>query len=221
MEKETVTMTPAERAEFEAFMAQKTAKAEKEQRKQDRATYKELSAEFVKNNINLLVMHHEATEVVIENLFKEYESILGLKTQIYGTRIEDQDSHTSTLEDGTESITIGWNVSIGFNGTESEGVKKIKDFITSLGDDSEKVKKLSKMVNTFLKPNAKTGELNPSKIIELSKLRDEFNDAVFDEGLDIIFNAQIRRRNSMYVSGWKYVKEEGKPPRKIEFRFAV
>ena len=209
MEKETVQMTPAERAEFEAFMAQKTAKAEKEQRKQDRATYKELSAEFVNQNINFLTMHHEATEVVIENIFKEYESILALKTQIYGTRTEGQDSHTSTLEDGSASITIGWNVSIGFDGTESEGVKKIKDFITSLSDDSEKVKKLSKMVNTFLKPNAKTGMLNPSKIIELSKLRDEFNNNDFDEGLDIIFNAQIRRRNSMYVSGWKYVKEEG------------
>lgn len=221
MTTETVQMTAEERAEFDAFMAQKNAKAEKEQRKQDRATYKELSADFVNQNINFLTMHHEATEVVIDNLFKEYESILGLKAQIYGTRIEEQDSHTSTLEDGSASITIGWNVSIGFDGTESEGVKKIKDFITSLSDDSEKVKKLSKMVNTFLKPNAKTGMLNPSKIIELSKLRDEFNNADFDEGLDIIFNAQIRRRNSMYVSGWKYVKEEGKPPRKIEFRFAV
>lgn len=221
MEKETVTMTAAELAEYEAWQAQKTAKAEKEQRKQDRAAFKELSADFVNQNIDLLIMHHEATKVVIDNLFKEYESILELKSQVYGTRVDGQDSHTSTLDDGSASITIGWNVSIGFDGTESEGVKKIKDFITSLSDDSENVKKLSKMVHTFLKPNAKTGMLNPSKIIELNKLREQFNNADFDEGLDIIFNAQFRRRNSMYVSGWKYVKEEGKPPRKIEFRFAV
>lgn len=221
MKQETVTMTADERAEWAEFMARKAQRQEKEKKKRDRETYKELSAEFVNQNIQLLVLHQEATEVVIENLFKEYESILSLKAEIYGNRIEEQDSHTSTLEDGSSSITIGWNVTIGFNGTESEGVKKIKNFITSLSDESEKVKKLSRMVNTFLKPNAKTGMLNPSKIIELNKLRDEFNNAEFDEGLDIIFNAQIRRRNSMYVSGWKYVKETGKPPRKIEFRFTI
>lgn len=221
MKKETVTMTAEERSEWEEFMARKAQKQEREKKKRDRETYKELSAEFVNKNIQLLVLHQESTEVVIENLFKEYESILALKSEIYGNKIEEQDSHTSTLEDGSASITIGWNVTIGFNGTESEGVKKIKNFITSLSDESEKVKKLSRMVNTFLKPNAKTGMLNPAKIIELNKLRDEFNNAEFDEGLDIIFNAQIRRRNSMYVSGWKYVKKEGKPPKKIEFRFTI
>lgn len=77
------------------------------------------------------------------------------------------------------------------------------------------------MVNTFLKPNAKTGMLNPSKIIELSRLKDEFNDERFNEGLEIIFNAQIRRQNSMYISGWKFIKTEEGQPKKVEFRFTV
>ena len=219
--KTMVELTADERAELEALRAKKAAEAEKEKRKIDRKTFKELTADFVKQNIHLLISHHEATEVIIEQIFKEYQTILKLKSDVYGNRIEEQDSHTSTLDDGSASITIGWNVSIGFDGTEAEGVKKIKEFINSLSDDSEKVKKLSKMVNTFLKPNAKTGMLNPSKIIELSKLRDEFNNVGFDEGLDIIFNAQIRRRNSMFISGWKYIQRENLPPVKVEFRFTI
>ena len=172
------------------------------------------------NDIDLIINHHGIQEELIKKVFSDYEPIKALKAEVYGVEINDQDSHTSTLKDGSASITIGYNVSIGFDGTESAGVEKIKEFISSLADDNDKVKKLSKMVNTFLKPNVKTGMLNPSKIIELSKLRDEFNDERFNEGLDIIFNAQQRRQNSMYISGWKFVQVDG-VPKKLEFRFTI
>ena len=195
-------------------------KLEKEKRESNIAAFKKLSEEFVSQNIDPLVHHHEITGALIEKLWSGYKSIKELKADVYGTKINEQDSHTSTLEDGSASITIGWNVSIGFDGTESAGVEKIKEFISSLSTDDENNKKLSAAVNTFLKPNAKTGMLNPAKIIELSKLKSEFNDERFNDGLDIIFNAQQRRQNSMYVSGWKIVELEGRPT-KLEFRFTV
>ena len=195
-------------------------KLEKQKREDNISAFKKLSEEFVSNNIDPLVHHHEITGALIEKLWSGYKSIKELKADVYGTKINEQDSHTSTLEDGSASITIGWNVSIGFDGTESAGVEKIKEFISSLSTDDENNKKLSAAVNTFLKPNAKTGMLNPAKIIELSKLKSEFNDERFNDGLDIIFNAQQRRQNSMYVSGWKIVELEGRPT-KLEFRFTV
>lgn len=195
-------------------------KAEKERKTESRKVLKELSQEFVKRNIGFWLQHNEKTEEAVKMLWEDFKPLQEIKADVYGVKVNEQDSHTSTLKDGSASITIGYNVSIGFDGTESAGVEKIKGFINSLADDSDKVKKLSKMVNTFLKPNAKTGMLNPSKIIELSKLRDEFNNAEFNDGLDIIFNAQIRRQNSMYVSGWKFVEIDG-IPKKIEFRFTV
>jgi hypothetical protein len=195
-------------------------KIEKQRREENISAFKKLSEEFVTNNIDPLVHHHEITGALIEKLWSGYKSIKELKADVYGTKINEQDSHTSTLEDGSASITIGWNVSIGFDGTESAGVEKIKEFISSLSTDDENNKKLSAAVNTFLKPNAKTGMLNPAKIIELSKLKSEFNDERFNDGLDIIFNAQQRRQNSMYVSGWKIVELEGRPT-KLEFRFTV
>lgn len=195
----------------------KTAKIKRDE---DLKSFKELSTDFVNKHIDPLVHHHEITGMLIEKLWNDYKPLQAIKKQVYGVKIDNQDSHTSTLEDGSASITIGYNVTIGFDGTESAGVEKIKDFLKSLSNDEENVKKLAAAVNTFLKPNAKTGMLNPSKIIELSKLRTEFNDERFDDGLEIIMKAQQRRQNSMYVSGWKFIEIDGLP-KKLEFRFTI
>jgi hypothetical protein len=194
-------------------------KQKKERIKNDRKAFKELSVDFVTRNIHTLVNHQNDTEDIIKGLFSDFKEIQELKTQVYGER--DQDSHTSTLPDGSASITIGHNVSIKFDGTENAGVEKIMSYIKSLKTDDENTIKLAKMVTVYLKPNPKTQMLNPSKIIELNKLRDEFNSTQFDDGLDIIFNAQIRTKTSMYVSGWKYIKLEDGRSKKLEFRFAV
>lgn len=212
-------LTPEERRQLLAD-AKALDKQDKETRKANIATFKELSEEYVKSHIDKLVHHHDITGILIEELWKSFTEIRELKADIYGSRVNEQDTHTSTLKDGSASITIGYNTSIKFDGTESEGVIKIKDFINSLTSDDDKNRKLSAAVNTFLKPNAKTGMLNPSKIIELSKLKDEFNDERFNEGLDIIFDAQIKTQNSMYVSGWKFVEVESRP-KKLEFRFTI
>ncbi|WP_435138844.1 hypothetical protein [Formosa sp. A9] len=222
MSTSTLDITQLSAADKEALMKQlaNAQKAEKERVKNDRKAYKELSSEFVTRNIDKLIHHNDITAILIETLFKDFEPIKAIKEQVYGN--EAQDSHTSTLPDGSASITIGHNVTIKFDGTEAAGVTKIKEFIKSLsdGNNDQNTLKLAKAVDTFLKPNAKTGMLNPSKIIELSKLKDEFNDDRFDDGLDIIFNAQIRTQNSMYVSGWKFIDVDG-VPKKLTFRFSV
>ena len=195
---------------------------EKKEREENIKAYKELSAEFVKSNIDPLIHHHEITGSLIEKLWKDFKPLQELKSNIYGVKINNQDSHTSTLEDGSASITIGHNVTIGFDGTESAGVQVIMEVIKELSDNEDDVKKrkLSKIAETFLKLNPKTKMLNPAKIIELSNLKADFNDERFDKGIDIIFKAQQRRQNSMYVAGWKFFEIEGKPT-KLEFRFTI
>ncbi|WP_444647732.1 DUF3164 family protein [Flavobacterium columnare] len=212
-------LTPEER---KALLndAKELDRQEKEIKAENVKALKELSEDFVLKHIDPLVEKHQSVEKVISQLFNEYQLIRELKAETYGNKVNSQDSHTSTLADGSASITIGYNVTIGFDGTENEGVEKIREFINSLASDDENVKKLTKMVNTFLKPNAKTKMLNPVKIIELSKLREDFKSDEFNEGLEIIFNAQQRRQNSMYVSGWKFIQMDGLT-KKIEFRFTV
>lgn len=213
-------MTAEERKALAAQLAEQD-KADKAKRNEDKKAFKELSAEYVSNNIDVLINHHNTTDSLVSKLFADFKQILELKEAVYGSKVKKFESHTSTLEDGSASITIGHNVTIGFDGTESIGVEKIKEFLASLSTDDSNSKKLSKAVNTLLKPSAKTGMLNPASIIQLSKLRDDFSSELFSEGLDIIVNAQQRRVNSMYVSGWKFIKDEMDKAIKLEFRFTV
>ena len=97
------------------------------------------------------------------------------------------------------------------------------DYLTGLvgdGSDDEKVK-LGKSVTNLLKPNIKTGMLNPAKIIQLNQMRSDFNSPEFDDAMDIIINAQHRVKGSTYVSGWKMVEVSENRQKKLEFRFTV
>lgn len=214
----TKNLTAEERAELKKQLAAEEQQ-EKQKRKDDIKAFKELSEDFVTRNIDSLITYKTTIKDFVVKMFSDYESLKEIKDQVYGKR--EQDSHTSTLKDGSASITIGHNVVIKFDGTEASGVEMIKEYLASLVDDDENTKKLTQIVDIALKANKKTGMLNPSKIIELNSLRDDFNSQKFNRGLDIIIAAQIRTQNSMYVSGWKYVKIGSNPATKLEFRFTV
>lgn len=212
-------MTADERKALMAELA-KEQKAEKLKRKEDLATFKQLTVEYVEKNIDKLIHHRSTSLDLINELFNDFKSIKAIKEMLYGIK-ENQETHTSTLPDGSASITVGFNVNIGFDGTESAGIEKIKKVLMSLSTEEENNVKLSKAIHRLLRPSAKTGQFNPSSIIELSNMREDFNDPLFDEGLDIIIAAQQKRKNSMFVSGWKFVTGENGIPVKIEFRFSI
>jgi len=52
-------------------------------------------------------------------------------------------------------------------------------------------------------------------------MRATYNSPEFDEGMDIIQNAQIRQKGSSYVSGFKFIKIGDNQTKKVEFRFTV
>lgn len=198
-------------------------KAEKEMRKGDIATLKELGATFLNENIDGLIHRQGEMEDLVNNLFSNFNHILNLKAQVYGMDRLDQDSHTITNPEGTASITIGQNVNITFDGTEAAGVQKIMNYLTAISgnEDNEDMKKMSETVKLLLKPSMKTKMLNPAKIIQLNAMRATYNSPEFDEGMDIIVNAQIRQKGSSYVSGYKFIQVGDVPSKKVEFRFTV
>ena len=198
-------------------------KAEKEKRKTDVATLKEIGLEFLTNNIDTLALRHIDMETEVARIFKELTGYIDLKASIYGVEKLDQDSHTVTHPEGDCSITIGYNPGISFDGTETAGVQKIMNYLTALSGDEhdENAQKLSKAVKFFLRPNLKTGMLNPGRIIQLNQMRKDFNSPEFDEGMDIIVDAQNKTKGSTYVSGYKHIDLGDNRTRKVEFRFTV
>ena len=198
-------------------------KAEKEERRANVQALKDMGLEFLNTNIDSLALAQSEMETNVASIFKNMSSYIDLKAKIYGLDKLDQDSHTITHPDGNCSITIGYNAGISFDGTETAGVQKIMDYITALSGDKEdeNANKLAEAVKFLLKPNFKTGMLNPGRIIQLNQMRKTFNSPEFDEGMDIIIDAQNKTKGSTYVSGWKHVDIGDNRTRKLEFRFTV
>jgi Protein of unknown function (DUF3164) len=215
-------LSPAQKKEFAKQLSQE-AREEKQKKQNDVATLKELQGEFLDKNIDTLVNRQGEIETLVAQLFTDFRDILNLKSQVYGLERLDQDSHTMTNTDGSASITIGQNVNITFDGSESAGVQKIMDYLTGISgaDDNEDMKKMAETVKLLLKPSLKTKMLNPAKIIQLDAMRATYNSPEFDEGMDIITDAQIRQKGSSYVSGYKFVQIGDVPSKKVEFRFTV
>ncbi len=215
-------LTPEQKAALKKELAQE-AKQDKEKKQGDIATLKELQNTFLEQNIDTLVNRQGEMETLVAQLFTDFSDILTLKSQVYGLDRLEQDSHTITNSDGTASITIGQNVNITFDGSESAGVQKIMNFLTAISgnEDNEDMKKMSETVKLLLKPSLKTKMLNPAKIIQLNAMRATYNSPEFEDGMDIIINAQLRQKGSSYVAGYKFIQLGDVPAVKVEFRFTV
>lgn len=199
--------------------AKEMAKAEKRKKAENYKAFKELGAEFLNRNISELTKLRGINENVILNVFKDFEPTLDIRKELYGE--SNQDSFTTTLPDGSQSITIGYNVAISFDGTEPAGITKIKQYLATLSGDNSNARKLAASLNVLLKPNGKTGMLKPNVVLQLKALRDEYDDEGFDEGIEIIEKAQIFTRTTQYVRGWNYIDGENGQRKKMTFNFSV
>jgi hypothetical protein len=211
-------LSPEERKQL-ALEEKENMKAERLKKKENYKAFKELGAEFLERNIASLTELRGINENVILNVFKDFDPTLAIRKELYGE--SDQDSYTTTLPDGSQSITIGYNVAISFDGTEPAGITKIKQYLAALSGDNSNARKLAASLNVLLKPNGKTGMLKPNVVLQLKALRDEYNDEGFDDGIEIIEKAQIFTRTTQYVRGWRYIKDEIGQRKKLTFNFSV
>ena len=195
-------------------------RADRLAKQKNRQTLLELESELVDNNIDFCLSQREDVEDLVAKLFQEATTIIELRSELYGNKKEAQDSHTFTKPDGSASIRIGWNVRPAFNGTESEGLKKIKTYMSSLAGDSENEKLLLEFLNTALRRDAQ-GNLNPREVRKLGTLRQKANSVLFDEGMDIIEQAIIDIRTSMYIRGYKLVTFENGIEKRVNFNFSI
>lgn len=206
-------LTAEERKALLAELAEQE-KADKRKREENIEAYKNLVDELVAKVAPDLADFGTLQNIKVEETFKAFGDALKLKKELYGFK-DDQASHTFTARDGSASVVIGYNEIIGFDGTESAGVIKIRDFIKTLAADDENRQVLANLLETFMKPNKK-GELNPTRVAELVAQKDQVNNDDFHEGVDIIVNAQFKTRTTTYVKGW-FKRPDGDKELKLEF----
>lgn len=218
----TIDLEQLTPAQLTALQHQLEAKKreEAEQSKRNKLALTELTEEVVDNHIDNFVGIQGDLNESIKALFDDAQTIIDARVEAYGNKKREQDSHTMTKRDGSASIKIGWNIKPTFDGTESEGIEKIKKYMSSLASDDENEQIMMSFLNTFLKTDVQ-GNYNPKLVRKLNEKRDVAKSSLFNEGMDIIENSIVDIRTSMYVRGYKMVEFEPSIEKRMEFNFSI
>lgn len=194
--------------------------AEKAAKQKNKESLKALENEVALKHVDYFIFNRNDIEKGIIELFNDLEPIIDSRCEVYGNKKREQDTHTLTLDDGSASIRTGWNVKPSFNGTESEGLVKIKQFMSSLAGDSENEKLLMDFLNIALKTDNQ-GNYNPKKVRELNTMKDKAKSDLFNEGMDIVNKAIIDIRTSRFVRGYKMVDFGNGIAKRVNFNFSI
>lgn len=220
--KNTIDLEQLSPEQLTALQHQLEAKKreEAEQAKRNKAALTELTEEVVDSHIDNFVGIQGDLNESIKALFDDAQTIIDARVEAYGNKKREQDSHTLTKRDGSASIKIGWNIKPTFDGTEAEGIAKVKEYMGSLAGDDKNEQIMMSFLNTFLKTDVQ-GNYNPQLVRKLNEKREIANSKLFDDGMDIIEASIIDIRTSMFVKGYKLVNLEPGVEKRLEFSFSL
>ncbi|MGV4529130.1 DUF3164 family protein [Ornithobacterium rhinotracheale] len=183
--------------------------AELKRREQEKADERKVYKELVNRELPQIV---EPLKMLSENIgkiklfvFESLKALLDLKCNAYGVK-DTQQSHTFSDDHGN-TITYGFRIIDGWDDTVTAGIDKVREFIASLAKD-EATGKLVHAVNQLLKKDAK-GNLKASRVLELTKLAEDFNNDNFTDAVNIIRQAYKPQRSAFFVDA-SYTDAQGK-----------
>lgn len=175
------------------------------QKDEDRKAYKDLVNTCVGETVNALKKVSIFLAEMKLNTFQDLKTLLDMKKDVYDLKTSQQ-SHTFSDAQGN-TITYGYRVLDGWDDTVNAGEAKVNQFIQSLAKDDESAK-LVNALNRLLKKDA-NGQLKASRVLELQKMAEEFNDDVFTDGVNIIRKAYKPVRSCFFIDA-SFTDEQGK-----------
>ena len=172
-------------------------KAAREKKNADYNTYRNL----VDFQVGALFPHAEMISQQItafkQNCYKSFEAAIALKRELYGSRVDENESHRFTNEKNDLAITIGKNYRDEWDDTVTAGIDIAKQRVEELAvDDNSRA--LVKVVLQLLSKNAK-GELKASKILQLRKIAIELDDQKMMDAVEIIERAHRPSVSATYI----------------------
>lgn len=194
---EQVTMSAAERAEWEAFKAEKAKKEAAELRRQQRETYQQLVDDELATAIPELRSLSEQIKATKDATFGNFATVLEMKADVVGFKEEGQYSHTFTNSDSTLRLTLGVNTVDGWTDMAEAGIAMVRQYLESLATD-EKSKSLVNAVMRLLSKD-RQGNLNASKVLQLQKMAEESHDDKFIEAVKIIRESYQPTETRRYI----------------------
>lgn len=206
MTTENVQMTAEERAEFEAFKAEKEKKRREEERREQRRQYAGMVDDEISVTIPQLRELSEQIKLVKETIFGNFEAILRMKSEMTGVASDGQNSHTFTNSDSTLRVILGVNTIDGYRDTVEDGIAMVKAYIESLAKD-ETSKALVNAVLRLLSRD-QSGNIKASRVLQLRKMAEETGNERFIEGVQIIEESYQPTATKKYIRA-EYKNEKG------------
>lgn len=172
-------------------------KVAREKKNADYNTYRNL----VDFQVEALFPHAEMISQQInafkKNCYKSFEAAIELKRELYGSRVDENESHRFTNEKNDLAITIGNNYRDEWDDTVTAGIDLAKQRVEELAvDDNSRA--LVKVVLKLLSKNTK-GELKASKVLELRQIAVEINDQKMMDAVEIIERAHRPSVSATYI----------------------
>lgn len=193
-------LTPDQRKAL-AAEALEAEKSEAKKMEADRQAYKELISEKVETLFPKLREMGDLLSETKEHIYAEFKGALEMKYDLYEVS-ESQDSHTFTNKAGTKRIILGYHMKDDYDDTVSEGVEKVKQYISSLSRDRES-EMLVRAVMKLLSRDQK-GNLKPSRVTQLRQMARDSESELFMDGVRIIDDAYRPVRTKTYIqASWK------------------
>lgn len=204
-------MTAEERQEYEAYKAEREKRRAAELRKTQREEYAAMVDEEIAAAIPELRRMSESMKTVKDTVFGNFDTILKMKSEVFGLVREGQRSHTFTNSDSTLRITLGVNCIDGYRDTVEDGICMVKQYIESLARD-EATKALVNAVLRLLSRDGQ-GNIKASRVLQLEKMAEDSRDERFIEGVRIIKESYQPTETKRYIraeyrdgsGAWKYI----------------
>ncbi|MFK8283515.1 DUF3164 family protein [Capnocytophaga canis] len=172
---------------------------------ENRKAYKDLVNKNLKGIIAALKILSDDLSKEKLSVFQSLKILLDLKNEVYKVK-GDQQSHTFSDDEGN-TITYGFRTIDNWDDTVNAGVEKVRDFISSLAKDDNSAK-LVDVINRLLRKDAK-GNLKASRVLELTKIAEEFNSPEFTDAVRIIAQAYKPQKSAFFVDA-SYTDPQGK-----------
>lgn len=179
----------------EELIREEQARQQKES--EDRQAYKKLANDTILKVVPELKELSNRLREVKRQVYKDFQSVLELKREVFGTDGE-QATHTFTTEDGKNRITIGYRTNDKYDDTADVGIAMVKEYLSSLVRDTE-TENLIKIINSLMSKD-KMGNLKASRVLQLTKYANESDNEKFKEGVKIIQDAYKPDKTKTFVS---------------------
>lgn len=161
------------------------------QEREERRNNKEAYLDLVDRQINLSMPKvkfiSDQIREVKEEMFNNFKAAIEMKRDLYGERIDSNQTHTFTNKEQNQRITLIRYMLDDWDDTVTAGLDLVKQRLESYAVD-ENSASLVRQLLTLISKNKK-GDLRANSVLRLRKFAEERNDEEMMEAVSIIESA--------------------------------